>query len=507
MPDIATMSRADFETLQMETLDTIRQIHGAGVQRDFTTALGDINYDLQKPAKSIVPFVFSLAGLIPRVPGNGDIQTHYKVFTGINTAGLEGGTPEGVRQLRIASALSDKTAAYKTIGLEDVITDEAVLASVGFEDARARLIMNLLYAGKLAEEKMSYGGNTSLALGTPTAPTNAAHTTGGSVTDSTVQVVRVVALTAAGYRNSSVAGGVPTQVTGTSPDGTAIAYGGGASAISSGTSTTAGTPGTNANSLGVSTPVVPGAVAYAWYWGATSAGATLGAITTLNSYLITTNTGAGTQRADATGRSTDYSQNAYAFDGLVTLAHANGVVTSLATGTPGTGTGLTTSGAGGITEVDTLLHTLYDTYQVSPRYIGLSSQELGNIYTKILGNGGSPLVRFNRDFGQGAELSAGAVLGSYLNQFVPGGGGQLMQMVLLPEAVKGTVLAFADRLPGQYFPGSNMGQLFEFHQQRDWYQEDWPRTTRQYSTGVYTREVLVHYFPQTLGIINNIANV
>lgn len=494
--------------LNQETLDALRSLvdkaYAPGeVQRDITTALGLKAYDLQAPAKSIVPFIYSLVGMTPRVPGKGDTQTHWLVYTGINTSNLEGGTPEGDRSLVQTSTASSKTASYATVGLEDAVTFEANLASQGFEDLRARTVMNLLLAGRLAEEKMALGGNTSTALGTPVVATPTTATTGGSLAGSQTIHVRCVALTRAGYENSSVAGGVPTAVSGTSPAGESISYGGGSS-IASVDKSVAVPAGTNTNTVSATVTAVSGAVAYAWFWGTdATTNCLLGAITTINSVLITDVAG-GTAHADT--YSADNSENAYAFDGLLTQAFASGgSITTLATGTAGTGTKLTASGYGTISEIDTMLKSLWDNYRVSPKYLLVNSQQLLDIYSKVINNGGSPLIRFNLDAASGDRgMLAGGVIGSYFNMFTVDGG-SIIRIVLHPYMPPGTILALTDQIPGTVFPGSNTGKLWELHMQQDWHQIEWPLRTRKYETGTYTREVLAHYFPASMGVLTNIA--
>jgi hypothetical protein len=46
----------------------------------------------------------------------------------------------------------------------------------------------------------------------------------------------------------------------------------------------------------------------------------------------------------------------------------------------------------------------------------------------------------------------------------------------------------------------------EVKTRRDYYQIDWPITTRAQMAGVYAEEVLAVYAPFAMGVINNIAN-
>ena len=90
--------------------------------------------------------------------------------------------------------------------------------------------------------------------------------------------------------------------------------------------------------------------------GAAAGSEVLGAITTINSVLITA-AAAGTQTA-ASLPAADNSQNNLVFDGLLTqiqLPGSNAYIATMPTGTPGTGTPLTADGAGGVVEIDAAL--------------------------------------------------------------------------------------------------------------------------------------------------------
>ena len=93
------------------------------------------------------------------------------------------------------------------------------------------------------------------------------------------------------------------------PDGTTSTFGGGSAAPSAGANVTTGAGSTNSVSAYVvnatSTNAVQGAVGYAWYWG-TVGSEKLGAITAINSILITTAAGTGLASA---GYSAQFSAN------------------------------------------------------------------------------------------------------------------------------------------------------------------------------------------------------
>ncbi len=108
-----------------------------------------------------------------------------------------------------------------------------------------------------------------------------------------------VALALDGVINGTVAGGIQSTITRTNADGSTDVFGGGAAARSA--AATVATTGAT-GSIAASVDPVPGALGYAWFWGAAGA-EVLGAITTINSVLITA-AAAGTQTAASLGAST-----------------------------------------------------------------------------------------------------------------------------------------------------------------------------------------------------------
>jgi hypothetical protein len=185
-----------------------------------------------------------------------------------------------------------------------------------------------------------------------------------------------VALTLAGFRRSTVAGGLPGQLSRNNADGTTSTINGGNAQVSLVSSSVT----TASSDLAVSWTVaaVPGAYAYAWYTGPTGAGnAILTAITTTNVFLQTED-GTGTQAANNTKIAADYSQNAFAFDGISSIATktgSNSYYKSL------DGADLTSDNAGGIVEWDAALAALYGTggpgsLLLSPNEVWVSAQDI-----------------------------------------------------------------------------------------------------------------------------------
>ncbi len=482
------------------------------VMKAFTTATGLINFDLQPIARIIYPVITPLRNMLARVAGNGGTATNWRAITGVNITNLSPGVGEGIRGGVIVDTVTSYMAAYKTLGLEDSVTFEADLAAQGFDDAKLQAINGLLRSLMIAEEKTIWGGNTSLVLAKPATPTLADVGSGGSIGTGTAVYVSCVALTFDGATNASVANGVPTAISRPNADGTTSTYGGGSSDVNAAATLTTGA---NSDSVQAFVAPVQGAMGYAWYWGATAGAAQkLGAITTINSVLITTAAGAGTQ--DVTAITQDNSINLLVFDGLIYLALGAGqqnpaatasgsLVAFNPTGVPGVGTALTADGAGGVVEIDADLQQFWDNFKLGPTHMFVSAQELRNITKKIIASGGSPLFRFVMDGGgsvMDGTVRGGAVVGTYLNKYTMSGG-NLVKVQLHPNAVSGTILYYSAEIP---YPLSNVSNVAQIKTTRDYYQIEWPLVTRKYEYGVYVNEVLQHYFPPSMGVRYNIAN-
>jgi hypothetical protein len=473
----------------------------------YTVGLGLTAYDLQPVAKKFFPVITPLRNMFPRIPGAGDTATRWKSITGINVNGMTAGTGEGHRGGVVQTNVINRTASYAFLSLEDFVTWQAEWAAQGFEDVKNDAVQNLLYALMMQEEGVLLGGNNDVPLGIGPTPTLATATTGGSIPASTAVYVRVVPLTLDGYGRTSIAGGCPGRYIKALADGkTETDHNGGNGQISAAANITTGAGGTNVVTA-YWTPV-PGAVAYALYWGASAAGATIGAITTLNSYAITTAAGAGTQTASDPAVSADYSSDPYVFDGLLSIAGrtANGGTwESLATGTVGQGTTLTSDGKGGVTQCNTAFQYLWDNYRFGPEYLLVSGRELLTINQLVIQGGGAPLFRFNFDANAGSATAfeAGRVVGSLINPFVAGGGGQFCKLVLHPNMPAGTMVYLRQSKP---YPVSNVANLWAVKAQKEYYQVEYPLVSPQWQYAVMCEEVLQDYFPKAVYVQSNIGH-
>lgn len=465
------------------------------IAKSFSQATGLVFYDLEPAAKTLYPVLTPLRNIIPRVKANGGTATNWKQITAINTANLRPGVSEGNRGGVISDSVADKTAAYKGIGLENSVTYEADYAASNFDDARARASQSLLNSIFIQEEQVILGGNNSVALGTTPTPTAAGATTGGSLAAATYNVV-CVALTHAAWRYGSVSGGLGLTATRTNADGTTDTVNSGMAQKSVAATATVASGSTG--SIAASVANVNGAVAYAWFWG-TSGNELLGAITTINSVSITA-TATGTQNISALPAA-DHSRDSLVFDGLLSqimTAGSGAVVTNLATGTAGTGTAMSSDGAGGITQVETELAKYWDNSRLSPSVMWCSAKTMVAMNKLVIANGGAPLIRYNMDNGGNQTISAGAVIGTYLNKIT----NQQIAVRVHPDMADGQIMFWSDTVP---YPVSNVGSLTQMKMRQDYYQIEWPRRTRKFEFGVYADGLLQMYFPPAFGLLKNIA--
>jgi hypothetical protein len=491
-----------------------------------TTGTGLVNYDLQIPSKNAYPVNTPIRKRLPRVKGMGDTATRWKIVSSINgAAGRMGYVPEGARAGAMSLTASQKFSGYCTIGNEGTLTFEAWSAAEGFEDERARQTLRTLQQMWLNEEVALLGGNFSLRIGTPTGPTVTTASTGGTIASGTYKV-QVVALTLEGYQNwlasgAAIATGIPTTYSVTDPTGATFTVNGGSSNKSA---QVAGTAITGTGVINASIPAITGAVAYAWFVDDGASGAsTLQSVTTINSVKYTSLTTTG---QNATAITADHSYNdgtvgggQPGMDGLLYATFGSNLqgntnqtnqylpgayVNNLATGTPGTGTKLTASGKGTVTEIDAALVSMWNNYQTSPTVIFVNAQELNNITALCLSNSSAPLLQYFVDPKEGYQrLMAGGNIEFYFNPFTQDGGRKI-PIIIHPNVPPGTILLWCEELPPQYMD-SEIPNVAEVHLRRDYYQIDWPLRTRTYEAGVYAEETVAVYAPFAMGVIGNIA--
>ncbi|KMN36502.1 hypothetical protein VI26_06585 [Chromobacterium sp. LK1] len=465
-------------------------------------------YDLEGPSKKLYPIITPLRNSIPRVGNGFATQSNWKVVTAINIGNQRAGVSEGRRGGVIQHQSADYFAAYRGFGLENNVTFEANYASKNFEDVKALAVSQTLESTMIEEERLILGGNTSVALGVTPTPTVIASNGGGNLPAGNYSVICVALgvqawLDVSGPNNGAIGQAfdpafsrVPGQISRNNADGTVETFGGGSAQKSApGSGTTSGTTG----SLTATVSTVRGAVGYAWYLGAAGA-EKLVALSTINSVVLKDAPQATAQPASEL-QASDNSTSQLDFDGLLVQAFkpgSNSYVKVMPTGNAGQGTPLTSDGAGGIAEFEEAFAWFYSRYRLSPSTIYVSTQELLSVTKKIIANGGAPLLRLSIDASNPATISAGTVVGDYLNKIT----GERVKIRVHPNMPSGTIFFFTERLPYQL---NNIGNIVQMKMRQDYYQIEWPLRSRRYEYGVYADGVLQHYAPFSMGVITNIA--
>lgn len=458
-------------------------------------------YDLEGPAKMLVPVLTPLRNSIPRVSGKGGIQANWRAVTGLNTTNMSAGLGEGQRNAAMVTSTADYIAVYRSIGIDDSVTFEAEFAGENFQDVRALATNNLLLATMLGEELLMLGGQGTYALAaiTPT-PTGTPSNAGGTMDNAhSPYSVYCAALTLEGYLASSVAAGIPQNVLRTNMGNTTVTYKGGSARISAVYQPTIGAG--SSGSCACTVTAVPGAVAYAWFWGANGQAVKLGAITTTNAYTITTDVATGTQTISGGASNLDtasgYSQNSLVFDGLIAQAAKSG---SGAYYKSCDNAKLTGDTYGGVAEINAMLKSMWDNYRLAPDVIYVNSQEKDSIRQAILKGSSSAAQRFMITMKEG-ELTGGAIKINYYNPFSMTEDGEAIPIKIHPNMPQGTILAVTHKLP---YPLSNVTNVIQMRCRRDYYSIEWPMVNRMYEMGVYADEVLQHFFPPSMGLIQNV---
>ena len=455
---------------------------------------GLAQYDLEQGARLLYPITTILRNMIPRVTGGTGIQANWRSVTAVNPSRISPGLQEGQRGGAMSQTVTDNFAAFKTLGLDNFVTEQAYLAGLTFEDLMALASTTTLQGLMEAEELMDIGSNNSILLGTLGTVTAAAHITGGTLADATYSIIGV-ALTYDGLIRSTVAGGVMLPYTRANMDGTTANIQGFSGIQSANTGSLTVSGGTGHGSITASVTAVNGALGYAWYVG-TAGNEVLAAITGYPAVTVTSN--AGTQLATALP-ATDTSTNSLQYNGIITQIlqpGSNGYHVDLG-GNPLTTAG---SGSGGITEFNTLIADRIANFRLVPTDIFMSPVDAAAASALVL-TGNTNLAPFFMNDSSAGGMAAAAQFKVYNNTI--GYGTQQLQVHAHPFMPAGTALFFSRSNP---YPLSNVGNLIQMLCRRDYWSVDWPVVTMQRTMGVYFDAVLQLYFPPAFGVITGIRS-
>lgn len=452
----------------------------ADMGKDWTltnpNSTGLVPYDLEAPAKLLVPRLTPLRNEIPREKGQGTAR-QFKRILGWSNSGVGGvadmsafmnsqtvqtsfGSLALRRGAKIAYASDSKSVAYVEQGLSDQVNWVAQFAGQGFQDIRSLSQTALLWATMGAEERaLLYGRGTSGngyvgAVSAPTITAVAANT-GGTIAAGTYTVV-VTAKTGFGETVvSNSPAGVTTTGTGTI------------------TVTVTGEP---AGSLGVYRLYVSQA-------GAAVATATLQTEFVGNSYVLTTpptNTGVVNPGA------VDSSAQTGGYDGLLTVltdpaqtGYLKRQNAALSTSNPGD-------------EWQVAFESLYGSVKADPDHVFVDAGTMKRL-GDLLKTASSTSYQLKLD-GDGHGHFLGSTVVGLENQITR----KMVGLDVHPWMPAGTSIIRSKTLP---VPDSEVSATSAVVNVQEYMAIDWPVIQYTYDASTYLYGTFVHYAPAWSGAI------
>jgi hypothetical protein len=462
---VTAMQEVSEET--MAAFDAIAKAQTAGI----TSQTGIVNYDLSGLV-SQVPVVTPMRDLTPREKSPAGAKfCEWRAIMNANNLQPDPAIPFDYAANEIQMIEQDFQAQYKGIGYAGFVTQDAYDLATGYADPYAVETFNVLNQVLIADDRKLLGAQ-SFALAQPGAPTLTQHTTGGTISASTLVYVGVAARTASGYF-----------------------YGTGNSQGNSNSGTT--TSGQNTDSVSAVVASVRGAVAYDWfqssngttwyYYSTTTTNTiTMTKVITSNQAVptgsavpdLTTNWKGAANTAPTFNSAADNgSANAADYDGL--LASLAGdynsvgqwVTSGTATANPSInysldGAALTLSG-GSVNELEEYLFLpLWNQVKCSPTALMMNAAQAQEIANLVLGSS-SATTFLNTDASGRINVTAGGKVGQVVNAPAGGVTVPIEVHVSLPP---GTIVARTDRVP---FPQANIQSVISFRTLRDMSQFDY----------------------------------
>jgi hypothetical protein len=512
-----------------------------------STALGYNFYDLRGPAYLIYPLNTPLRNSLPRwgkVNAGYGTAVNWK-YTSLGPGTSYAGAKEGERVAYATPNENNAIATYSELGVERSVTFTAEFAGEGYTDNVADEHIRGANELWLQEESLMWGGNAGtaaglngFALGTANTPTVARVTAlpsgaAGLVTDGgtgfggggTNVSVRVVELTMLGNPNNAqfgyqaaptVTSGLTPSFTRTNADGTTDPIKGGMGAVSA---------ASNVVSASSSYPyvladVLPKKGVFAWAWFVdvtdattpTTANASLVAITTVPFVYLANGTANASYTAAATGLSTDNSQQALDFSGIIAWCVNNGSfinmsdLTSKSAITGVTNTGLLTPGmtnssssVPAVAEIEYDLKAQWGSFQTVADEIWASVDAKLSIAQALFKNtSGVPAYRFEVSRDAQGNILGGFVVSGYKSQYsMKATGSEELPIYIHPMLPPGTIIYRKTQNP---YPHSRIPGVSGMFVQRDYYGIEWPVTTRAWTFGTYVHETYGNYIPGLLTI-------
>ena len=449
-----------------------------------TAATGLVPYDLEAPAKQLVPRDTPLRNSIPRPKGQGNARQYKRILSYTN-AGIPGGAASALpffnststtstwggltlnRPPKISYTGDAKSVGYVELGFSDAVDWVSFFASLGFDDLRALSRTALLWSHLLGEERaMLYGRGSGTgyegAISAPSAITAVASGSGATITNATYYVY-VTALSGPSIGGGSLES-VPSTVVNTGAT-------------------------TGADTITITVGTEPaGALGYAYYIG-TSTGPTNAHFQGTfvgNSVVIHTTPGTG----GANPSTSDTSANPNGYDGFLSVlsdsaqsGYVNRVNGTLSTTNPGS-------------EFDTMLTTMYTNNAADPEELWMTAAirtELNQLMRIGGSSGAASGYRTNVVTGDNGVTMSTTVTG-YVNPATS----RVADVRVHRFMPAGCVFARTVALP---IPDANIPAPVAAVNVQEYMAVDWPDIQMTYDSSTYQYGTLVHYAPAWMGVL------
>lgn len=464
-----------------------------GLAKAYTTTTGLVGYNLEAPAKQLVPFLSPMRNRIPRVVSKTGTSVNWKTIESVNAAGKFTAV-EGQRGKQVITTVSDNVAIYKIFGLQDSVTFEAVSAGRNFQDPKATAATNLLLRVMTEEEKLILGGNITIlpAMGVVAMTPNPTLPSGviGTIAAGTYNV-RCAALTLAALNRivadvelDNLIAGVSNvdsnnNVIANSFDGVGTPCAG----------TTTGALSGNTNALGVSVTAIKGAFAYAWFIGVAGA-EVLCKVTILSNTILTRLAAGGTP---ATACAVDGTADQTSYEGMIPqILNKGGYYTDMVGGA-------LTGAKGGVNELDALNNYMFRMYKTTPSRYLCGVQAASDITNLIVSGSGAPLLLVNNN--EKANITGNYLATKYINKSF---NGQEIIIEVHPWLPANMIVALTENIP---YINNQIPSAFEIELGYDYMQLDYALVNPKQEFEIRGYGALKCYFPKSCGVIVNFKPV
>lgn len=505
MGTMRTMTPAG-PTISDETVELVRQAM-ADTTRAITTTSGLLGYELETPAKVIVPAITPLVNLLPRRRGRGIDVVHWKAITSFDTARNWGVVADGATPSQVTYAVAALQNTMQTIGLMNAVTFQAQWRGRSLEsDVRARRAAELLYQLKIVEERWLLGASTYLMA--PPAPALATAATGGTVAAGTYWV-KVTAKNAQGETTGSPAAKIVT--TGATSTITVTIFtvpnatqynvyigSGGSLPADSALWLQAGISGASAPqpAIGANVTLSDGVTVM-------PSGEVNPAIlaVTLSAPPATSGTALSTVAANTAKTFVDGSGNPLMWDGIIAQAllnatQANGATLGAQVAQPAAASGLLA-----LSDIDNLLAGMYMQAAGDPDYIVMNPLDNVRLTNLVVGAG---QLRYVVQAGDSAELGQvqGQLTAQYrVTRYLNKSTGKEIPILLDRYCPQGYMVFVPLALP---FPVPEVGNAIEVETNQEYYGVDFAVVDSNFKFAAYTDETLKVYYLGGLGVLRGI---